>query len=115
MLFFFFSSRRRHTRSLRDWSSDVCSSDLGAWKTWEPMGLLGRDVHHATLGIIGLGGIGAEVAKRARGFDMRLLYHSRHRKPELEERLRLEYRPMDDLLREADFVSLHCALTPETL
>ena len=86
----------------------------GAWKTWEPMGLLGRDVHHATLGIIGLGGIGAEVARRARGFDMRLLYFSRHRKPDLEERLGLEYRPMDELLREADFVSLHCALTPET-
>jgi len=86
----------------------------GAWKTWEPMGLLGRDVHHATLGIIGLGGIGAEVAKRARGFDMRLLYHSRHRKPELEAKLGLEFRPMDELLREADFISLHCALTPET-
>jgi glyoxylate reductase len=86
----------------------------GAWKTWEPMGLLGRDVHQATLGIIGLGGIGAEVAKRARGFDMRLLYHSRHRKPELEASLGLEFRPMDDLLRESDFVSLHCALTPET-
>jgi glyoxylate reductase len=86
----------------------------GAWKTWEPMGLLGPDVHHATLGIIGLGGIGAEVAKRARGFAMRLLYHSRHRKPEMEASLGLEYRPMDELLREADFISLHCALTPET-
>jgi glyoxylate reductase len=86
----------------------------GAWKTWEPMGLLGRDVHHATLGIIGLGGIGAEVAKRARGFDMRILYSSRHRKPDLEARLGLECRSMDDVLRESDFVSLHCALTPET-
>jgi len=86
----------------------------GAWKTWEPMGLLGRDVHHATLGLIGLGGIGTEVAKRARGFDMRILYFSRRRKPELEARLGLEYRLMDELLREADFVSLHFALTPET-
>jgi glyoxylate reductase len=86
----------------------------GAWKTWEPMGLLGRDVHHATLGIIGLGGIGAEVAKRARGFDMRILYFSRQRKPELETRLGIEYRSMEELLRESDFVSLHCALTPET-
>jgi glyoxylate reductase len=86
----------------------------GAWKTWEPMGLLGQDLHHATLGLIGLGGIGAQVAKRARGFDMRLLYSSRHRKPELEASLGLEHRPLDDLLREADFVSLHCALTPET-
>jgi glyoxylate reductase len=86
----------------------------GAWKTWEPMGLLGPDVHHATLGVIGLGGIGAEVARRARGFDMRLLYFSRQRKPGLEASLGLEYRPLDELLREADFVSLHCALTPET-
>ena len=86
----------------------------GAWKTWEPMGLLGRDVHHATLGIIGLGGIGTEVAKRARGFEMRILYFSRRRKPELEASLGLEYRLMDELLREADFVSLHCALTAET-
>ena len=86
----------------------------GAWKTWEPMGLLGRDLHHATLGIIGLGGIGTEVAKRARGFEMRILYFSRRRKPELEASLGLEYRLMDELLREADFVSLHCALTAET-
>jgi glyoxylate reductase len=86
----------------------------GAWKTWEPMGLLGRDVHHATLGIIGLGAIGAAVARRARGFDMRILYHSRTRKPELEQSLGLEFRPMEELLRESDFVSLHCALTPET-
>jgi glyoxylate reductase len=86
----------------------------GAWKTWEPMGLLGRDIHHATLGLIGLGGIGAEVAKRGRGFDMRILYTSRRRKPELETSLGVEYLPLDELLREADFVSLHCALTPET-
>jgi glyoxylate reductase len=86
----------------------------GAWQTWEPMGLLGRDVHGATLGIIGLGPIGAAVARRARGFDMRILYFSRHRKLELEAELGLEYHPMDELLREADFVSLHCALTPET-
>ena len=86
----------------------------GAWKTWEPMGLLGQDVHHATLGLIGLGGIGAQVAQRARGFDMRLLYFSRQRKPELEAGLGLEYRPLNELLCEADFISLHCALTPET-
>ncbi len=86
----------------------------GSWKTWEPMGLLGRDVHQATLGILGLGAIGAAVARRARGFDMRILYHSRHRKPLLEAEFGLEHRPMDEVLREADFLSLHCALTPET-
>jgi glyoxylate reductase len=86
----------------------------GAWQTWEPMGLLGRDVHGATLGILGLGAIGAAVARRAGGFGMRILYHSRHRKPELEAELGLEYHPMEEVLREADFVSLHTALTPET-
>jgi len=86
----------------------------GAWKTWEPMGLLGRDVAGATLGIIGLGAIGAAVARRAGGFNMRILYHSRQRKPEMEAELGLEYHPMEEVLREADFVSLHCALTPET-
>jgi glyoxylate reductase len=86
----------------------------GAWKTWEPMGLLGRDVHDATLGIIGMGPIGTAVAWRARGFGMRTLYYSRHRKLELEAELGLDYRPMDEVLRDSDFVSLHCALTPET-
>jgi glyoxylate reductase len=86
----------------------------GAWKTWEPMGLLGPDVHGATLGILGLGAIGAAVARRAGGFGMRILYHSRHRKPELEAELGLEHHPMEEVLREADFVSLHTALTPET-
>jgi glyoxylate reductase len=86
----------------------------GRWKTWSPMLLLGQDVHHATLGIVGLGRIGAEVAKRGRGFDMRLLYASRTRKPELERQLGLEHVPLDDLLRQSDFVSLHTPLTEET-
>jgi glyoxylate reductase len=66
------------------------------------------------LGILGLGAIGAAVARRAGGFGMRILYHSRHRKPELEAELGLEHHPMEEVLREADFVSLHTALTPET-
>jgi glyoxylate reductase len=86
----------------------------GKWKTWGPMLLLGQDVHHATLGIVGLGRIGAEVAKRGRGFDMRLLYNSRTRKPELERELGVEHVSLEDLLRQSDFVSLHTPLTPET-
>ncbi len=88
----------------------------GLWKTWTPMGLLGQDIHHATLGIIGLGRIGLEVAKRARGFDMHILYYSRTRKtPEEESRLGLEYVDrMPDLLRRSDFISLHVPLTSET-
>ncbi|MDO8672018.1 MAG: D-glycerate dehydrogenase [Dehalococcoidia bacterium] len=80
----------------------------GKWKTWGPMVLLGYDVHHATLGIVGLGRIGAEMAKRARGFDMRVIYHSRTRRPEEELRLGLEWRPdLHSLLADSDFVSLH--------
>ncbi|MCJ7604914.1 MAG: D-glycerate dehydrogenase [Dehalococcoidales bacterium] len=88
----------------------------GNWKTWGPMTLLGQDIHHATLGIIGLGRIGTEVARRARGFDMNILYYSRTRKsPEEEARLGLEYvDKMADLLSRSDFVSLHVPLTPET-
>ncbi|MGD9143472.1 MAG: D-glycerate dehydrogenase [Dehalococcoidia bacterium] len=88
----------------------------GRWKTWEPMTLLGQDIHHATLGIIGLGRIGMEVAKRARGFDMKILYYSRTRKsPEEEKNLGLEYVDrMPELLSRSDFISLHVPLTGET-
>lgn len=86
----------------------------GRWRTWEPMALLGREVWGKTLGIVGLGRIGTAVARRARGFAMRVLYHSRSRKPDLEAELGVEYVPLEDLLAQADFVSLHCPLTPET-
>jgi len=86
----------------------------GKWKTWGPMTLIGRDVHHATLGIIGLGRIGAEVAKRAKGFSMRVLYHHRTRRPEMEKQLGVEFRDLNSLLAESDFVTVHCPLLPET-
>jgi glyoxylate reductase len=86
----------------------------GGWKSWHPSFLLGQDVHGATLGIVGLGQIGLAVARRARGFDMRLLYWSRRRYPDAEAELALEYVDLDRLLRESDFVSLHVPLTPET-
>ena len=86
----------------------------GAWRTWEPMGYLGPDVHGATLGIIGLGRIGQAVARRARGFDMRILYHAPRRRPEVEEELGAEWRELDALLAESDFVSLHVPLTEQT-
>ena len=84
------------------------------WKTWGPSTLLGSDVFGATLGIVGMGGVGTEVAKRARGFGMRVVYHSRRRKPALERRYRLTFMPLRELLRESDFVTLHAALTAET-
>jgi glyoxylate reductase len=86
----------------------------GHWRTWMPMLLLGQDVYRATLGIVGFGRIGQSVTRRARGFDMRVLYYSNTRRPDVERELGAEYRPFDELLREADFVSLHIALTPQT-
>jgi glyoxylate reductase len=86
----------------------------GKWKTWGPMIMLGHDVHHATLGIIGLGRIGAEVAKRAKGFDMKILYHDSARRPELEETIGVEFRDLKSLLGESDFVTVHTPLLPET-
>jgi glyoxylate reductase len=85
----------------------------GRWKgvTWSLM--LGRDVQGATLGIIGLGRIGKAIARRASGFGMRVLYHTRRPDPEAE-RLGAAYRSKADLLREADFVVLSVPLTPET-
>ncbi len=97
---------------------NVVASDrdtrAGGWKTWSPTAFLGVDVFGATLGIVGLGEIGEAVARRATGFKMRVLYHSRTRKPALEADLGLRYCPLPDLLAESDFVSLHTPLTPET-
>ena len=86
----------------------------GKWKTWSPTLLLGQDVHGATLGIVGLGRIGVAVAKRAQGFGMRILYHNRTRNPAAEEQLGAQYVDLVTLLTEADFVTLHTNLTPET-
>src|SRR3989304_2000072 len=78
--------------------------------------LLGQDVHHTTLGIVGCGRIGLEVAKRARGFDMQVIYYDKVcRSPEEEENLGLEFVPnLAELLARADFISIHTALTTET-
>jgi len=75
----------------------------------------GIDVHHKTLGIIGMGRIGEAIAKRARfGFDMNILYTNRSRKPEAEQRYDARHLPLEELLREADFVVLMTPLTADT-
>jgi glyoxylate reductase len=87
----------------------------GNWRlTYHPKYWLGADISGATIGIIGMGNIGLEMAKRAMGFDMRVLYYSRTRKQVEEERYGMEYVDVADLLRTSDFVSLHLPLTPET-
>ena len=80
----------------------------------DPGRMLGRDVFGATLGLVGLGRIGREMARRARGFGMTLLYTQRHRDEEAEAELGARYASMADLLAQSDFVSLHVPLTAET-
>ena len=84
------------------------------WKTWGLTLLLGQDVYGATLGLVGFGRIGQAVARRAKGFAMRVIYYDAVRQPEAEAELGVEYRSMDDLLQESDYVSLHVSLTEET-
>ncbi|WP_057912641.1 2-hydroxyacid dehydrogenase [Peribacillus muralis] len=86
----------------------------GKWKTWSPMQLTGQDVHGATLGIIGLGRIGEALAKRAKGFDMNLVYFNRSRKYEQEKELGIDYLSLEKLLQVSDFVCVMLPLTPET-
>lgn len=87
----------------------------GEYRFWAPRVFLGRQVTGKTLGIIGLGRIGKAVAKRARGFDMRVLYHNRQALGAGEEKdLALEYTDLDALLEASDFVSLHVPLTDKT-
>lgn len=83
----------------------------GDWKTWSPMLLTGQDIYNRTLGIIGLGRIGEAIARRAKGFDMNVVYHNRSRKPDAEESIGLTYVSMDELLQTSDYV---CIMTPYT-
>jgi glyoxylate reductase len=81
---------------------------------YDPSYMIGWEVTGSTLGIVGLGRIGKQVAKRAAGFDMRVLYCNRRRDESTERELGVEYRSLNDLLAESDFVSLNCPLTEET-
>jgi len=95
------SEAERYTRAAR-------------WKTWGLTVLLGQDVFGATLGLLGLGRIGAAVAQRARGFDMRVLYYDPTRRPDLEQQLGIVYADLDTVVRQADFLSVHTPLTEAT-
>ena len=87
----------------------------GNWKiSHHPMFWLGSEVNGSTLGILGLGGIGLEMAKRALGFDMKVLYHSRTRKRDLEKEYGFKYASFKRVLTESDFLSIHVPLTPQT-
>jgi glyoxylate reductase len=86
----------------------------GEWKSWSPFLLAGQDIHHKTIGIVGMGSIGEAVAKRAKGFDMNILYHNRSRKPEAEKSLGAKYCSFEDLIQQADFIVCLTPLTPDT-
>jgi len=87
----------------------------GHWKQWTWHLLWGADVHHKTLGLYGFGRIGQAMARRGRGFSMRILYHARHRvAADVERQCEAEYVERETLLRESDFLSLHVPLTSET-
>ena len=87
----------------------------GGWKlAFHPQRWLGADISGSTIGIVGMGKIGLEMAKRALGFDMEVLYHSRTRKEREERRLGMKYLDLPSLLESSDYVSLHVPLTPET-
>lgn len=85
-----------------------------AYVNYQNMVVVGKDIFGATLGIVGCGRIGMEVARRSIGFQMRVLYHNRSRKPELEAELGAEYATMPDLLAKSDYVVLVCPHTPAT-
>ena len=87
----------------------------GDWKGWHLKQMLGVDVHHATLGIIGMGRIGQQIARRAAGFKMRVLYQNRNRLPaDVEKSFDVEYATKDQLLAQSDFVVLQVPYSPAT-
>ena len=86
----------------------------GGWHSWTPMGFTGMDVHGTTVGIIGMGRIGEAVARRAKGFNMHVLYTNRNRKREAEEEYGVEFADLADLLKTADHVVILAPFTEET-
>ena len=86
----------------------------GGWEAWGPKQLVGPDVWGKTLGIVGFGRIGQALARRAKGFDMDLVYQDQYQNEDAERRLGARYLDLEELLRTADFVSIHTPLTPET-
>ena len=87
----------------------------GKYTGWGPLLFCGAEVHHATLGLVGAGRIGKIVARRASGFDMKVIYYDVYRlSPEDEATYNMTYMPMDDVLKQADFISVHTPYMPST-
>lgn len=99
----------RHVTDAQD------SAKRGEWRTWEPRGFVGRDLKHATLGVVGMGRIGQALARRCfGGWGMEVLYCDPQARTGIERELHAERVSLDQLLARSDFVSLHAPLTPET-
>src|SRR5262249_17727776 len=81
---------------------------------YDPSYLIGREIHSSTLGVVGLGRVGSQVARRARGFNMPVLDHNRHRRPGAEAEWGVKYGGLEELLGAADYVVLTVPLTPQT-
>jgi lactate dehydrogenase-like 2-hydroxyacid dehydrogenase len=86
----------------------------GKWKGWSPMFFIGLDVDKKTLGIAGMGRIGTNVARKAKAFNMKIIYSNTRRNPHVEQELGATFVDKETLLRESDFLTLHVPLTPET-
>ncbi|MBN8193571.1 D-glycerate dehydrogenase [Bacillus sp. NTK074B] len=86
----------------------------GNWKSWSPLLLAGSDIHHKTMGIVGMGSIGEAVARRAKGFNMEVLYYNRSRKHEAEQAMGVKYAPFEELLAQSDFVVILAPLNADT-
>ena len=98
-------------RRFREGMEDVVE---GRWREWDPLALVGWDLHGSTLGIVGLGRIGQAVARRAAGFRMKVLYNKRTRDRAAESQLGVEFRPFKALLSESDHVVVLTSLNPGT-
>lgn len=92
----------------------IAAAKDGEWGTWAPYWMTGQDLSRSTVGIVGLGTIGAEVAQRLSGFRCKVIYSGRTRKESIEDELGIEYVSQDELLGQSDFITVHSALTPET-
>ena len=92
----------------------TAAAENGEWGTWSPYWLTGQDLSNSTVGIIGMGAIGAAVARRLSGFGCTILYSGRSQKLELEQALGAQFVTQDELLAQSDFVSIHTALTDDT-
>ena len=86
----------------------------GEWASWKPMWLTGRDIHDSTVGLVGLGRIGAAFARLLGGFGCRILYTGPREKPDAARAVGAAFAPMDRLLQESDFVAVHCPLNQQT-